>query len=129
MPSFGKRSMSNLETCHPDLQRLFKEVIKHYDCAVIQGYRNKEEQNRYFFEGRSKLKFPNSKHNSFPSGAIDVIPYPVSWSDKNRFYYFIGLVMGIASQLNIKIRSGGDWDRDNDLHDQAFFDLPHFELI
>jgi peptidoglycan L-alanyl-D-glutamate endopeptidase CwlK len=37
--------------------------------------------------------------------------------------------MGIAAKMGIKIRWGGDWDRDEELHDQTFFDLPHFELI
>ena len=129
MPHFGPRSIENLSECHPSLQRLFKEVIKHYDCAVICGHRGKEEQDRAFFEGKSKLTFPMSKHNKVPSLAVDVVPYPVDWRDRDRFYYFAGLVKGIASSMGIKIRWGGDWDSDNNFKDQSFHDLPHFELV
>lgn len=121
--------MKNLSEAHPDLQRLFHEVIKHYDCTVIEGHRGEEEQNKAYHAGHSKLKFPQSKHNKMPSLAVDVCPYPIDWKDYKRFYYFGGLVKGIASQMGIKIRWGGDWDGDNQFTDQRFHDLPHFELV
>lgn len=68
-------------------------------------------------------------HNKTPSLAVDVAPWPIDWNDKNRFYHFAGRVQGIAQMFNIKIRWGGDWDSDNDLKDQNFYDLPHFELV
>lgn len=128
MYKFGTRSKKNLKEAHPDLQKLFKEVIKHYDCAVIEGHRSKEEQNKAYHAGKSKLKFPKSKHNKTPSLAVDVVPWPVDWNDYKQFYYFGGLVKGIAKQMNIDIRWGGDWDGDNSFKDQSFHDLPHFEL-
>ncbi len=129
MASFGKRSLANLNTCHKDLQRLFKEVVKEFDCSILQGHRGEKEQDKLFFEGKSKLEYPQSKHNKSPSEGVDAAPYPIDWNDKERFYYFSGYVLGVASRLGIKIRWGGDWDSDNNLHDQTFFDLPHFELI
>ena len=63
MPSFGKTSKKRLEECDPRLQQLFNEVVKEYDCSILQGHRSEEEQNRYFDEGKSKVRFPNSKHN------------------------------------------------------------------
>ena len=135
MPYFGKNSTKRLNECHPDLQLLFREVIKHHNCAVLTGRREKEEQNRAVYEGRSKLKYPLSKHNRKPfSLAIDVVPWfedfpHIHWNDREAFYFFGGFVLGTASKIGIKIRWGGDWDRDKDLHDQSFFDLPHFELI
>ena len=125
---FGKRSMKNLNQAHPDLQKLFFEVIKHVDCSVICGHRSEREQNLLFYDGKSELKFPNSKHNASPSLAVDVVPWPVDWSDSKKFYYFSGIVHGIAAQLKIKIRWGGDWNSNNNLDDQKFNDLPHFEL-
>ena len=44
MPYFGERSTRNLKEAAPELQRLFNEVIKHRDCAVIEGHRPQEEQ-------------------------------------------------------------------------------------
>ncbi len=129
MPTFGQRSRNNLETCHEDLQKLFNEVIKHFDCSVICGHRGQEEQDRAFHDGRSKLKFPESKHNKTPSLAADVVPYPIDWNDTRRFYMFVGTVRGIAAMMNIPVRCGADWDGDMEIKDQNFHDLPHFELL
>ena len=129
MPRFGKRSLKNLSECHIDLQRLLMEVIKHYDCSVIEGERGEEEQNVLFHAGKSKLVFPDSNHNKKPSLAVDVIPWPVDWNDKIQFYHFIGFVKGVATMRGIKIRCGADWDGDNSFIDQSFNDLPHIELI
>jgi len=128
MPSFSRKSQSILATCHPDLQRLFKEVVKHFDCTVMCGERTEEEQTEYYRTGRSKVQYPQSKHNSSPSMAVDVAPYPINWNDTDRFYFFAGVVKGIAAGMELDIRFGGDWDSDTDLHDQTFMDLPHYEL-
>lgn len=129
MPTFGKRSKENLKTCHPDLQRLFNEVIRYFDCSVICGHRGEKEQNRANHLGRSRLIYPHSKHNKKPSLAVDVVPYPIDWSDTNRFYMFVGIVRGIAAMLDISIRCGADWNGDGNVKDQDFHDLPHFELV
>ena len=128
MPRFGRRSRKNLETCNEDLQELFNEVIKYFDCTVIQGHRGKEEQNKYFDEGKSKVKYPNGRHNANPSNAVDVVPYPIDWKDTDRMYYFAGFVKGVAASMGIPIRWGGDWDNDTEVKDTNFKDLPHFEL-
>lgn len=129
MPSFAPTSLRRLETCHPDLQRLFKELIKHVDCTIIVGHRGEEEQEQAVLQGKSKLHWPKSKHNSTPSMAVDVSPWPVDWKDTKRFYDFAGIVRAQAAILGIKIRWGGDWDGDGDIKDQKFNDLVHFELI
>jgi peptidoglycan L-alanyl-D-glutamate endopeptidase CwlK len=128
MPRFGSSSKKNLSEAHPDLVRLFEEVIKHYDCSVIEGHRPQSEQDAAYHSGKSKVQWPNSKHNSTPSMALDVVPYPIDWNDTKRFYYFGGFVKGVAAKLGLDIRWGGDWDSDNDFKDQSFHDLPHFEL-
>ena len=129
MPKFGTRSRTNLESCHEDLQKLFNEVIKHYDCTVICGHRGQAEQDQAYHDGRSKLRFPESKHNKTPSLAADVVPYPIDWNDIERFYMFVGIVRGIAAMMEIPIRCGADWDGDMEVKDQNFHDLPHFELL
>lgn len=128
MPKYSSRSKSRLATCDPKLQKLFNEVIKHWDCTILEGMRDEETQNEYFRTGRSKLKFPSSKHNSSPSRAVDAAPYPIDWQDIERFRAFGGFVLGVAAALGIKIRWGGDWDGDRSFKDQSFNDLPHFEL-
>lgn len=128
MPHFGETSQERLRSCHPDLQRVFNEVIKTIDCAILEGFRAQHKQNEAFREGRSKLKWDQSKHNKVPSKAVDAVPFPIDWDDKKRFHVFAGFVMGVASQMGIEIRWGGDWDGDWDFTDQRFHDLPHFEL-
>ena len=129
MPSFGAKSKANLSECHPDLQKVFNKVIKSYDCSVIEGYRGKEEQDAAFHSGKSTLQYPKSKHNRQPSLATDVIPYPVDWDDTKQFYHFAGFVQGIAEEMGIQLRWGGDWNSNRLFEDQSFHDLPHYELV
>jgi len=135
MPRFGRASFSRLTSCHSDLQALFYEVIKYFDCQVLEGHRNQEDQERAFELGHSKLHWPYGKHNSYPSMAVDVAPYPVDWKNEKRFYWFAGYVMGIAQKLKEEgkmthsVRFGGDWDGDKDIQDEVFKDLVHFELM
>ena len=133
MPKFSRRSKAELSTCVQDLQNLFNEVIKHYDCKVLCGTRGEEEQNKAYREGRSTKEYPNSQHNLYPSMAVDVAPYfakkpHIRWDDTEKFYHFAGYVQAVADQLGIKIRSGLNWDMDDELHDQTLFDGPHFEI-
>ena len=128
MPKFGKASLDKLATCDDRLQRVFNEVIKYFDYTVIEGHRGEEAQNKAFAEGKSKLKYPQGKHNKTPSLAADVLPYPIDWNDTNRMRYFAGFVVGIAASMGITIRWGGDWNQNTELKDNSFNDLPHFEL-
>ena len=135
MPSFGTASLANITTCHPDLQLLFSVVVEKFDCSVICGHRGEAAQTAAYESGNSQVEYPNSKHNSYPSMAVDVAPYPVDWDDIHRFYYFAGQVMAIAAMLyekgemEHKVRWGGDWDGDTQVKDNKFNDLVHFELI
>ncbi len=128
MPAFGKTSRSRLDSAHPELQRLFNEVVKGRDCSVLCGFRDEFTQNTLFRQKKSKVRYPDSHHNSMPSMAVDVVPYPIDWNDTGRFYKFVGYVEATAERLGIKIRSGSDWDSDGATTDQSFNDLPHFEL-
>jgi peptidoglycan L-alanyl-D-glutamate endopeptidase CwlK len=128
MPRFGKRSIGRLQTCDQKLQELFYEVVKHFDCSVIEGHRGEERQNKAYAEGKSKLKYPNGKHNQTPSIAVDVAPYPIDWSDRDRFHYFGGFVLGVAKEMGMNIRWGGDWNQDTQTKDNKFDDLVHFEI-
>ena len=125
---WSQHSESRLITCKPDLIRLANEVIKYTNCTVLCGFRDKREQEKAFREGKSTVHFPYSMHNRYPSRAIDLAPWPLDWSDIRRFYYFGGFVVGVARELGIDIRYGGDWDGDMQVKDQNFNDLVHFEL-
>ena len=128
MARFGNKSKKHLKTCDEKLQTLFSEVVKVFDCSILVGHRGEEDQNKAYADGNSQVKWPKGKHNKKPSSAVDVAPYPIDWEDRERFSYFAGFVKGVAYRLNIPLRWGGDWDGDNDLSDNNFDDLVHFEL-
>ena len=128
MPRFGKRSKERLATCEKDLQMVFNEVIKYVDCSILEGHRSKDRQNSLYEDGKTKVRYPNGRHNASPSCAVDVTPYPVDWADRERQTLFAGFVLGVANQMGIKLRWGGDWDQDFEVKDNRFDDFPHFEL-
>jgi peptidoglycan LD-endopeptidase CwlK len=129
---FSAASLKQLITCDERLQRLFFAVLDSgYDCTIVCGHRGQADQDEACRTGKSKLRWPNSLHNSMPSLAVDVAPYyladGIPWADKQRFVMFAGYVLGVASQLNIPVRWGGDWNGDH-LFNESFVDMPHFEL-
>lgn len=134
MPKFSQESLNQLQTCDIDLQIVFKEVIKYFDCKVLEGHRGEAAQNKAYREGKSQLPYPKGNHNAFPSKAVDVYPCPIDMKDLRRFDYFAGFVMAIADMLKDQgkirhnIKWGGDWNDDTQVKDNNFNDLVHFEV-
>lgn len=134
MPSFGRRSKEKLDTLDPRLQKILNEAIKHFDFTILEGHRGQERQDELYATGKSQLKWPNSKHNSNPSIAVDIAPWfptqpHVQWDNWDMWFHFAGFIMGVASTLGYKLRWGGNWDGDMDFKDSSFIDAPHFELV
>lgn len=129
MPSFGVESTRHLNTLHPDLQKLALEVIKYVDHSITCGYRNEEDQNKAFDEGKSQKRYPNGEHNKVPSMAMDVAPYPIVWKDSEAFTLLAGVYYGVACMLGLKVRIGADWDGDFNTLEHSFKDRPHIELV
>lgn len=121
MAFFGANSLRQRDTLHPDLQKVVDEAIKTYNFSIICGHRGEADQNRAFNEGKSKVKFPNSRHNVFPSQAVDVAPYPVNWKDIKAFKELAAHIKGCAATVGVEVEWGGDW--------KTFKDYPHFQLI
>lgn len=120
MARFSKISGQRLSTCDNELITLMNSCIAEYDFSVLCGHRGEAEQNKAFNEGKSKLKYPNSKHNSYPSKAVDIAPYPIDWNDIGRFKELAEIVKKKAKELGIEIEWGGDWGK--------FKDYPHWQL-
>lgn len=127
MPKFGEESLKQLETCDARLIHLFLRVVETADCKVLEGHRDPQRQIELYNKKLSRVMV--GKHNTVPSLAVDVTPYPINWKSINRFYYFGGYVLGIAEIMGIPIRWGGDWNRNFQVNDQDFNDLVHFELL
>tara|TARA_Y100000310_G_scaffold112478_1_gene110974 strand:+ start:1325 stop:1720 length:396 start_codon:yes stop_codon:yes gene_type:complete len=128
MASYGAKSMSRLMTCHPDIQMVMVEVVKEFDNAILEGERGEERQNFLFDSGQSEVQFPNGKHNTSPSRAVDAAPWPLDWENKERFILFGGYVLGVAARMGVNLVWGGDWNKDWNTKDHKFFDGPHFQL-
>ncbi len=133
--------MNKLRTTHVDLQTLFQVVVKFFDCTITYGVRTTEEQQALYARGRTEpggivtnCDGVIAKSNHQGGFAVDSVPYPIDWKDKNRMKYFAGFVIGIARMLkeqgliDSEIRSGYDWDGDTQVKDTNFIDLPHFQI-
>lgn len=142
MPNFSHLSKQRLEQCHPDLQILMNEVILQIDISILHGYRSPETQFEIFKKGRKLVDGKwiktgktftqldgfkkKSKHNSIPSLAVDVAPYPVNWKEIDRFKTTAIIIKQIyktlkdAGKIESDIVWGGDWD--------SFKDYPHWEI-
>tara|TARA_R100000315_G_C5193362_1_gene112944 strand:+ start:451 stop:831 length:381 start_codon:yes stop_codon:yes gene_type:complete len=124
MYRFGKRSKARLKGVKPELVNVLNELVKIMDVTIIEGLRTEERQKQLVASGASKTKF--SKH--LEGKAVDLAPYPIDWEDRDRFHYMGGMIRGIAKQLNVNVRWGGDWDSDGETKDNGFDDLVHVEL-
>ena len=126
MPKFSKSSAAKLATCHPDLQKIFNDIIITHDCTIICGARTLEEQKKAYNGGFSKLDGikKKSKHQVSAeqplSLAVDVLPHPLKWDDVAGHNNFAIAVKVAAAHHKIKIIWGGDF--------KNFRDAPHWEL-
>ncbi len=111
--------------------RLRDEVM---DISITYGHRTESEQNSLYYSDppKTKVKWPHSKHNRWPSKAVDIQPYPYP-RDKKVLWAALGYLAGhaarIAAEEGFRIRWGGDWDGDGDLTNQSFYDLFHLEIL
>lgn len=138
MYSFGKRSKRELATCKQPIRAVMIRAIETglIDFSIIEGLRPKTIQEEYFANGKTKVEWPNSKHNSTEitpeSEAADVAPWingKTSYK-KEHCIFLAGIILSIAQQMGIQIRWGGNWDMDSEpITDQVFQDLVHYELL
>ncbi len=139
--SFGAASIRNRDTCDPRLIALADAAIavSYYDWSLIEGHRNLKRQQKLFDDGFSLIDgvTEKGKHNYTPSRAWDFQPWPTKidgvscWSKEGawRFHVINGIILAQAAILDIRIRSGQDWDGDGSAVDQELHDLGHIELI
>lgn len=136
---YSKESVERLATADPRLQLLFTTVLgRGWDHRIDCGHREQKEQDEAFARGASKVKWPNGKHNSLPSKAVDAPSYPVQY-DKQRYYaqqcLFAGYVLAVWDELKAAgkvrgiIRWGHDWNKNRSIMDEnGLVDTPHFEI-
>ncbi len=118
---------------------------------MVYGYRSMSIQNALFLKGRKKL--PDTKgnkrehylieniskvvtyrgfdkksnHNVNPSNAVDIIPYPVGWSNSHKIYELAGVAKAVyyylkgTGKIKSNMRFGSDWKNPPD--------APHIEIV
>ena len=133
------RSLSHLEGVHPDLVRIVKRAIEitRQDFSVLEGVRTPERQSELYAQGRSKpgqivTWTMTSNHFVQADGyghAVDLVPYPLDWSDLKAFDAIAMAMFDAADELGLKIRWGADWDMDGKPREKGESDSPHFELV
>ena len=131
---FGRKSIKNRETLSLNLRRIADRALGYgvMDFSIDCGFRPKAIQDRLFKLGRSKVIWPNSKHNHLPSKAMDCVPYVNGKSSWVKVHCCVlsGLIQAAAVEERIKLRWGGNWDMDSEpITDQDFQDLVHFEEV
>ena len=143
MYTFGEKSQQCLDTCDERLVRVVTRALNTglMDFGVNYGWRDKATQNALFATGKSKVVWPNSKHNHVdvlgnPSSlAVDVHPWIVAhgvgyipWTETRYWYFLAGVIKQAGLLEGVPVRWGGDWDGDSYYGDQTFDDLGHFEI-
>lgn len=116
------------ETFLPDLSFVMQDFMfwiwKNYPhCHISEGFRDESTQHAYFIDGKSKVDYPESKHNTVESGrpfshAVDLFvldetgcaQFPIA------FYQDVYSAALMASQ---PVVWGGSWT--------SFPDHDHFE--
>lgn len=132
---YSSRSLSRLNTAHPDLVLLFREALDAPDCpsdiTILEGFRSEQRQNELYDQGKSQLKWPRSYHNKTPSRAVDAAPYVnggISW-DWTYYHPLAAHLKATWKRLqaegrvssDLRLEWGGDW--------QSFPDGPHWQLV
>ena len=135
------------------LIEILEDVITRVDFSVLTGARGRADQTEAKATGRSKVGWPNSKHNcpipedGVPreewredpnpiSSAVDIAPWQngIDWNDLKQFTFLAGQVIATGAAKGYKIRWGGDWNMNGqgnwrDSSSGNFNDLPHFEIV
>ena len=109
---------AKLELACEKLQEWFYTVKRIYpDIHISCGYRGKEEQEKAFRSGSSKLHYPDSKHNQNPAEALDLFQL-----DSAGKGIFDPVAMArIFNEFGNKMRWGGAF--------RSLGDGCHFELV
>ena len=137
--SLSKDDEKQLSEVDTDLADLVREAEKIVPLTVLEGHRGEAAQQKAFAEKKSKLQWPNGKHNKLPSLAVDLAPTyyekgtKIDWNDVIAFGRIMGVMQCLAFQRGVKLRFGLDWDSDfrsvGRDPDESFLDAPHVELV
>lgn len=133
MNSLSQAQQTKLNSCDADLIRIVNRVLGIRPLVVVCGHRNAYEQALAFNQGKSRVVFPKSRHNTFPSQAVDlaaVVNGKIEWKDPEAYKELAGDMKVAAGALGLRIEWGGDWTgAAAKLGDIGHFQLPKQEGV
>lgn len=135
--NFSDGSLNRMVGLSDDLKKLLFLALKRtpidFGIAWRGGFRTVAVQQELFAKvPKVTSKDGIIKRSKHQSGlAVDLMPYVKGKAapTKENYLLLAGVMFACASELDLKLRSGMDWDMDSEyLVDQTFNDFPHFEL-
>lgn len=133
MFKLGKRSEERLVGVDARLVAVVRRAIElsTVDFTVLEGVRTKARQQELFDQGRKtpgKIVTWTMKSKHIDGLAVDLVPFPVDWNDREKFIAIARAMFAAASELGVTIRWGANWDGDDKPFEKGEYDSPHFEL-
>jgi peptidoglycan L-alanyl-D-glutamate endopeptidase CwlK len=129
---WGPRSRRVREQLCEELKMVVDFIILEItDVSLTTGHRDEATQNQ-LYPAFTKVQWPNGKHNTYPSLAVDLQPYPYPNHNgelREQLAYIAGHAIQYAKERHIILRWGGDWNRNGTITDNRFDDLFHFEVL
>lgn len=105
---------------HPTLQEWWKKIKAEFpDAHVSWTFRDKEMQELFFEDGRTRCRWPNSKHNRKPAEAMDLFQLRPDGMAAWQRAYFVKIAEWLKAQ-NCPLQWSGTWT--------TFREYDHFEI-
>jgi len=128
------RSLQRMRGVNPKLINVILLAIRRtpidFGVAWMGGLRTPEEQNQLFKDGYSQCDGYEklSKHQSGNAVDLNIFVESKFVDNKEMLCVVAGVMFACASELNVKLRWGLDWNENGDIRDNKFNDQYHFEL-
>lgn len=119
------RCAEKLRTAQPTIAEWFLEAKKQFpDLHVATAFRGKEDQEKVFKEGKTRARFPRSKHNHTENGlpcalALDVFQLKIGKAIFSTD--FLAELWQWTVAMGYSMKWGGNFKR--------LVDCVHFELL
>jgi peptidoglycan LD-endopeptidase CwlK len=155
MGKLSERSTTNLALCNKVLVNCVHKVLPSCNVGVTFGHRNETEQHKLFVAGKSQLDWPDSKHNTMLSEAVDLVIYHPKYGylygdaahlatianakgelvETVRIWFYmqyarLDTLMNVyAAEQGATLRWGGKWSNPDDLIGNSLIDVFHWEIL
>ena len=122
MAKLSERDLIRLATCDVKLQMVGEKVAVQTDIMIVCGFRDETAQNMAYDNGKSGLRWPDSKHNHEPSLAFDIVPFQhgqaIDWEAIDQWRLMASYVWEVSLKFHVPLSWGG-----------YFQDYSHFEIV